>query len=263
MNWLDKIIANKRDEVQGWKAATPEQALKEVARQRDACPDFSAALRSRPVGLIAEVKRKSPSAGLIRDPFDPSSIARDYVRGGANCLSVLMDEKFFGGGVVDFKAVRAAVEVPLLYKEFVVDRWQVWQAASLGASAVLLIVAALSRDELTGLMSEIKQAGMQALVEVHDEGEAVVAVESGARIIGINNRDLKTFVTTLETTERVMKLIPEDRMIISESGIRTATDVRHLRQLGVHAILVGEHLLRKPDLAAAVKELMEPAWTSL
>jgi len=263
MNWLDKIIANKRGEIRGWKAAVTERELMTAANVRSAPPDFSFALSSRPIGLISEVKRKSPSAGLIRDPFNPPAIARSYVEGGANCLSVLMDEKYFGGGVEDFKAVRSAVTVPLLYKEFVVDSWQVWHAASLGASAVLLIVAALNRDELDGLMSVIEQAGMQALVEVHDEDEAVVAVEAGARIIGINNRNLKTFVTTLDTTDRVMKKIPDDRIIISESGIRTASDVQHLLKLGVHAILVGEHLLRKPDLAAAVKELMEPAWMSL
>lgn len=263
MNWLDKIVTHKREEVLGWKSAVTEGELRAVAQKNAAAPDFSAALRSRPIGLIAEVKRKSPSAGLIRDPFDPPAIARRYVEGGANCLSVLMDEKFFGGGAEDFKAVRAAVSVPLLYKEFVVDRWQVWHAASLGASAVLLIVAALNREELSGLMSVIEQAGMQALVEVHDEEEAATAVEMGAMIIGINNRNLKTFVTTLETTDRVMKDIPADRLIISESGIRTASDVQHLRKNGVHAILVGEHLLRRPDLAVAVKELMEPAWTSL
>jgi len=263
MNWLDKIIAHKREEVLGWKAAVSEHELKAKARDIAVMPDFSAALRSKPIGLIAEVKRKSPSAGLIRDPFDPPAIARSYVEGGANCLSVLMDEKFFGGGADDFKAVRAAVTVPLLYKEFVVDSWQVWHASTLGASAVLLIVAALNRDDLADLMSVIERAGMQALVEVHDEEEAGMAVEVGAKIIGINNRNLKTFVTTLETTDEVMKKIPADRLIISESGIRTAADVQHLRNSGVHAILVGEHLLRKPDLAVAVKELMKPVWTSL
>jgi len=258
MNWLEKIIENKRREVAGWKVEFPASTL--VASKLDR-PDFSQALLSRPVGLIAEVKRKSPSAGLIRDPFDPSAIASAYQRGGAQALSVLMDRTFFGGGPEDFAAVRSAVALPLLYKEFVVDAWQVAHAASLGASAVLLIVAALSRDELSTLQASIEAAGMQALVEVHDEEEAKIAAEAGACIIGINNRDLKTFVTTLDTTERVRQKLPADCIVVSESGIRTAGDVQRLHRMGINAILVGEHLLRKPDVELAVRELMESTWT--
>lgn len=260
MNWLDRIIENKRREVARWKVEFPVGSLPSYTPAR---PDFARSLISRPVGLIAEVKRRSPSAGPIREPFDPSAVASAYERGGAQALSVLMDREFFGGGPEDFAVVRASVSLPLLYKEFVVDSWQVHHAASIGASAVLLIVAALSSDELSALMREIEQAGLQALVEVHDESEAKVAVDAGARIIGINNRDLKTFVTSLDTTERVMKVIPADRIIVSESGIRTAEDVRRLQAMGIHAILVGEHLLRKQDLEAAVKDLMGPVWTSL
>jgi indole-3-glycerol phosphate synthase len=256
MNWLDKIIANKRDELTRWKAETSVDSLRQRAGDRNRAPDFSAALTSKPIGLIAEVKRRSPSVGVIRDPFDPVAISRAYEQGGAQALSVLMDERFFGGGAADFAAVRSTVSLPLLYKEFVVDSWQVWHAASLGASAVLLIVAALSRDDLQSLMGEIEAAGLQALVEVHDTDEAAVAVEAGANIIGINNRNLKTFVTTLETTAEVKKVIPGDRIIISESGIRSADDVRHLRGIGVKAVLVGEHLLTKQDLTQAVKDLM-------
>ncbi|HMP89485.1 MAG TPA: indole-3-glycerol phosphate synthase TrpC [Kiritimatiellia bacterium] len=253
MNWLDKIILNKRGEVSRWKVEVP---ISKLSRYQSVRPDFTRALRSRPVGLIAEVKRKSPSAGPIREPFNPVEVAQAYERGGAQALSVLMDREFFGGGPEDFAAVRSAVSLPLLYKEFVVDEWQVHHAASLGASAVLLIVAALSRDELSLLMKAILDAGMKPLVEVHDEEEARAAVDVGAEIIGINNRNLKTFVTTLETTERVIKIIPDDRLVISESGIRTAADVSRLRAMGVHAILVGEHLLRKSDLESAVRDLM-------
>lgn len=263
MNWLDTILANKRAEIARWSREIPVSSLAEAAATRPTPPDFRSALASRPVGLIAEVKRRSPSAGVIRDPFDPAAIARAYVAGGANALSVLMDREFFGGGPEDFAAVRAAVDIPLLYKEFVVDPWQVRHAASLGASAVLLIVAALEVEELRRLMAEITSAGLQPLVEVHDEEEAGIAVEAGAQLIGINNRNLKTFVTSLATTQRVMQVIPSGRMIISESGIRTADDVTRLHSMGVDAILVGEHLLRKPDLAAAVKELMGSTWTSL
>ncbi len=262
MNWLDKIIANKRDELVRWKAATPYEALKDRAALRAAPPDFRTALTARPVGLIAEVKRRSPSAGVIRDPFDPPAIARSYEQGGAQALSVLMDEQFFGGGAHDFSSVRSAVALPMLYKEFVVDPWQVWQAAALGASAVLLIVSALSLEELAMLMQTIDQAGLQALVEVHDEAEADVAAAAGAMLIGVNNRNLKTFVTDLETTARVRARIPADRLCISESGIRNAADVVHLKGLGANAVLVGEHLLRKPDPGVAARELMEPAWMS-
>ncbi len=262
MNKLDQIIANKRRELAVWKDETSIASLKDFVRSRGAGPDFRAALISKPVGLIAEVKRRSPSVGLIRDPFDPPSIAKSYEQGGAQALSVLMDREFFGGGTEDFRSVRCSVGLPLLYKEFVVDPWQVWHAASLGASAVLLIVAALSRDELARLMNEADQAGLAVLMEVHDEEEADVAVALGAGIIGINNRNLKTFVTSLETTDAVIKRIPDDRIVVSESGIRTAEDVTHLKNLGVDAVLVGEHLLRHQDLEQAVRNLMEPAWKS-
>lgn len=263
MNVLEEIIAHKRGEIARAKATTPLDALRREAGARAKAPDFRAALAARPMGLIAEVKRRSPSAGNIREPFDPVAIAKAYAAGGAQALSVLMDEKYFGGGAADFRSVRAAVELPLLYKEFVVDRWQVWHAASSGASAVLLIVAALDRRELVSLMTDIREAGLQPLVEVHDESEAAIAVDAGADMIGINNRNLKTFVTSLDTTARVMKTLPSSVFIISESGIRNSDDTRQLKSLGVGAVLVGEHLLRKPDLAAAVKALMEPVWTSL
>lgn len=263
MNKLDQIVANKRNELGTWKEQT---SLNELRRRAALCsnmPDFKAALLSRPVGLIAEVKRRSPSVGLIRDPFVPPDIARAYELGGAQALSVLMDQKYFGGGEDDFRAVRAAVGLPLLYKEFVVDPWQIWHAAAIGASAVLLIVAGLSRPDLELLTAEAASAGLVVLTEVHDEAEAEVAVAIGADVIGINNRNLKTFVTSLETTDVVIRRIPDDRIVISESGIRNASDVRHLKSLGVDAILVGEHLLRQDDLCAAVTTLMEPAWTSL
>lgn len=262
MNILEEIIANKRIEVAKAKTITPEEVLRRDASRRAAPPDFRAALSARPPGLIAEVKRRSPSAGTIREPFDPVEIARAYAGGGAQALSVLMDEKYFGGGESDFRAVRAAVSLPLLYKEFVVDSWQVWHAASLGASAVLLIVAALEKRVLIELMRVIRSAGLQSLVEVHDEDEAAIAVNAGAEIIGINNRNLKTFVTTLDTTGKVMKHIPASTFIVSESGIRDGNDTRHLKSLGIGAVLVGEHLLRQRDLAGAVKAMMEPAWMS-
>jgi len=255
MNKLQEIVANKRTEVAAWKAARPLAGLKEAAAARGPAPDFAAALTSRPVGLIAEVKRRSPSVGLIRDPFDPPAIARAYRDGGAQALSVLMDEVYFGGGEGDFRAVREAVALPLLYKEFVVDAWQVWHAASLGASAVLLIVAALDEAVLAGLMDEARAAGLAVLMEVHDADEAACAVRLGAGIIGINNRNLKTFVTALQTTLDLLPRVPADRLLVTESGILGPADVARMRAVGVHAFLVGEAFMRAPDPGEALARL--------
>lgn len=261
-NWLAEILATKRAELAPRIAATPVDGLRRLADAAPPRPDFVAALRSAPIGLIAEVKHKSPSAGVIREPFEPAAIARAYAGAGAQALSVLMDEPYFGGGEAHFREVRAAVEAPMLYKEFVVDPWQVWHAASLGASAVLLIVAALTPAELAALHREIVAAGLTPLVEVHDRGELQVALDLGARCIGINNRNLKTFVTTLDTSFALMEDLPGEVLCVSESGIRTADDVLALRDAGAGAVLVGEHLLRTPDPGRAVAELMGRAWAS-
>lgn len=253
---LDQILANKRIEVAAGKAVRSAASLREAAAALPRPPDFLAALRSRPVGLIAEVKRRSPSAGPIREPFDPPAIAQAYERAGAQAVSVLMDERFFGGGEADFRAVRAAVAMPMLFKEFVVDAWQVAQAAALGASAVLLIAAALDDTELPALFSEVRKSGLTPLVEVHDEAEMRRAAALGAACIGINNRDLRTFVTSIDTTLRLAPLAPAGTLIVSESGIRTAADVARLAAGGIGAVLVGEHLLRRADLEGAVRDLM-------
>lgn len=208
------------------------------------------------MGLIAEVKHRSPSAGVIRAPFEPAEIARAYERGGANALSVLMDEKYFGGGEAHFREVRAAVSLPMLYKEFVVDVWQVWHARALGASAILLIAAALPESELSELMAEAREAGLEVLFETHDGDELSVALRLGAELVGINNRNLRTFETRLEHTLELMDRVPEGVTLVSESGIRTREDVERLRAAGARGVLVGEHLLRKPDVEQAVRELM-------
>ncbi len=255
MTVLDEILAHKRREVTAAADACPLARLREAARDRSAVPGFEAALRRAPVAVIAEVKRRSPSAGPIRAPFDPAAIARAYAEGGAQAVSVLMDARYFGGGAGDFRAVRAAVALPLLYKEFVVDGWQVWHAAALGASALLLIAGALAPDALRALLAEAAEARVEALVEAHDEAELDRALAAGATRIGINNRDLRTFRTDIETTLRLAGRVPPDRLLVSESGIRSGADVARLRAAGVHAVLVGEHLLRQPDPAAAVREL--------
>jgi len=256
MNLLERIIADKRVEIAGRREALPESLLRERCEGLPLPVSLMASIRAPEMGLIAEVKHRSPSAGIIRDPFVPADIARSYRDGGAHGLSVLIDERYFGGGEHRMVEVRAAVGLPLLYKEFVVDTWQVWHARKLGASALLLIAAALSPEELHALMVETYRAGMEVLFEVHDEHEMELANTLGARFVGINNRDLRTFTTTLDTTRRLAAGAPGGATLVSESGIRDARDVEQLRAWNVHGILVGEHLLRRPDLAVAVRELM-------
>jgi len=258
VNILAEIIAHKRAELAEWKQARSVEMLRAV--QVAPPPPFAAALRAAPIGLIAEAKRRSPSAGAIREPFDPAAIAAAYARAGAQAMSVLMDRRYFAGGEEAFRAVRASVSLPLLYKEFVVDPWQVWHARALGASAVLLIAAALDDRELAALLTECRAAGLEVLLEVHDETEMRRAAASGAECIGVNNRDLRTFTVDLGTTERLKTLAPTRCTLVSESGIRTAADVLRLQAAGVQAVLVGEHLLRQPDLERAVRELMGLAW---
>ncbi len=260
MSILEEIVANKRTEIAGLKTSCPRRALEMAAAERAPAPGFAAALRSAPIGLIAEVKRRSPSAGAIREPFDPPAIARSYASGGAQALSVLIDGKYFGGGEADFRAVRLAVALPMLYKEFVVDDWQIWHAASLGASAVLLIAAALDDRALASLMTSCAAARVEPLLEVHNEAEMKRAAASGAKLVGVNNRDLATFTVSLDTSIRLKALAPESCTLVSESGVRSADDVVRLRRAGFHAVLVGERLLRQNDLDAAVRALMTPAW---
>lgn len=256
MNILEKIISQKRMEVGSHRLNFTMGQLRQQAMARPAPPKFADALRAAPIGLIAEVKHKSPSAGVIREPFDPAAIAADYESAGAHCVSVLMDREFFGGGEDHFEAVRERIRLPMLYKEFVVDPWQVWHAKKLGASAVLLIAAALPETLLAGLMTEISLAGLEVLFEVHNEEELETALKLEAPLIGINNRNLKTFETTLDTTLRLMPKAGKNVQVISESGIRTREDVERLRDAGAAGILVGEHLLRKPELQTAVRDLM-------
>ncbi len=263
MNILTEIVAHKREEVRERRKRAPLETLREAALQREAPPPFEASLRGVPMGLIAEVKHKSPSAGVIRDPFDPAAIARMYERAGAQAVSVLMDEKYFGGGEEHFRVVRGAVALPLLYKEFVVDPWQVWHAASLGASAALLIAAVLSRAELEDLLDVCRAARVEALVETHDREDMVKIAGLPVRCVGINNRDLRTFTVALETTMALREMAPPGCTIISESGIRTADDMRRLKDAGIHAVLVGEHLLRAPDPERAARELMNAVWNGV
>ncbi|MBN2684963.1 MAG: indole-3-glycerol phosphate synthase TrpC [Pontiellaceae bacterium] len=256
MNILKQICADKRIEIAARKQEQPVAALEALVPETAVRPDFVQALRHAPMGLIAEVKRRSPSAGAIREPFDPIAIARSYETHGAQAISCLMDHKYFGGGAADFSAVRGAVSLPMLYKEFVVDPWQIIHAKVMGASAVLLIVGVLADSDLTAFMEQIRSLGLAALVEVHDREEMNRAIDCGADCIGINNRNLKTFVTSLETTFELAALAPSAATLVSESGIKTPEDVVMVQKSGAHAVLVGESLLRESDPGYSAKCLM-------
>ncbi len=253
MNILEQIVADKRVEIASLKKTVPESSL---ALPDEASRDFVKVLRAQPLGLIAEVKRKSPSAGVIREPFNPAAIASAYAAGGAAAISCLMDQPYFGGGTEDFRSVRATVSLPMLYKEFIIDLWQITHAQSLGASGVLLIASVLRDEELYQFSEEIMQRGMTPLIEVHDKVEMERAIGIGAVCIGINNRNLKTFETSLEITAKLAPMAPAETTLVSESGIRTAEDAVMLREMGVHAILVGEHLLREPCPGEAANKLL-------
>jgi len=252
---LAKICAVKRQEIAELKAGDRD-ALARAAAEQAAPRGFRAALAAAPgVALIAEVKKASPSKGLICAEFDHRAIARTYADSGATALSVLTDAPFFQGAPEYLSDIRADVTLPLLRKDFILDEVQIVQARALGADAYLLIVAALTPDELATLIAVGRGLGMNALVEVHDEAEMAVAADVGADLIGVNNRDLRTFDVRLETTERLAPLAPPGALLVGESGIRTLADVRRLQAAGAKAVLVGETLMRAPDLGAATREL--------
>ena len=260
MSILDEIIVHKRTELK----ALPEvevtvDSLCAKVEARGGVRDFTEALanpRSGDVGLIAEVKKASPSAGVIRPDFNPIQIAKEYDRAGASCLSVLTDEKYFQGSLDFLRAIRAAVNVPLLRKDFVVDERQIAEAIEWGADAVLLIVAILDDAQLTRLHELATGAGLAALVEVHDEPELRRAQAVGATLIGVNNRNLNDFSVDLATTESLAAQMDlQQTLLVAESGIHLREDVQHLTAAGARAILVGEALMREADIGAKVREL--------
>jgi len=253
---LDKIVASKRAEIEQARLAATEEELE--ARLCDAPPgrNFLAALnRPHSVQVIAEVKKASPSAGVLRTEFDPVGIAKIYEGHGAACVSVLTDEPFFQGHLSHLSGIHSAVAVPLLRKDFIVERYQLLEARLAGADAVLLIAEILPGQALPRLLGEAAQLGMQALVELYDAANLTRIVDSGAHLIGINNRNLRDFVTRLEHTLHLAPRVPKDCCLVSESGIRNRQDVLRLQQAGVHAVLVGETLMRAPDIGAKLDEL--------
>ena len=252
---LERILESRRAAIAELKAHGMADGLARWVAEAPAPLDFRRALGAEKVALIAECKERSPSGGWLRRPYDPVALARRYVANGAAAVSVLTEPEFFGGSFDHISAIRATVTVPLLCKDFIVDPVQVLAARAAGADAVLLIVGALDDARLRELLDVIHGYGMQALVEVHDEVEVERALGVDAAIIGINNRDLTTMRTVKATTARLRPLIPDGHVTVSESGIDSRADIDALEHLGVNAALVGESLLRAPDLDAKVREL--------
>lgn len=252
-------MAHKRLEV---RRRSSRLTLSEIAARAEATAqprNFLAALQTPKAGrvtLIAEVKKASPSAGIIRADFDPVAIAEAYQAAGASCLSVLTDEKFFQGHDDYLKAVRAAVSLPVLRKDFIVNDWQIYESRALGADAVLLIAAALTPEQISEYQTLAQELGMAVLVEVHTAAEMEVALGANATLIGINSRDLSTFVTDLDTVARLAVMVPKSVTLVAESGLKTPADVKRVADAGAKAILVGETLMRAADIGAATRALL-------
>jgi indole-3-glycerol phosphate synthase len=257
MSILDEIVRHKRHEVAASKATTPRRALEAHCATLPAPRDFERALaplqdRAR---LVAEVKRASPSRGVLKADLDPVALASTYARHGVDAISVLTDAQYFRGSLDDLRAVRAAVDVPLLRKDFTLDEYQLWEARAAGADAILLIVSILEPSRLSDLAAAAKGLGLAALVECHTAKELDVALATGARLIGINNRDLATFETRIDTTLALLPHIPPGPTVVSESGFFSGDDVRRVIQAGAHAVLVGEGLVKATDTGAKIREL--------
>jgi indole-3-glycerol phosphate synthase len=255
---LGTILAATRRVVEARRARVPVAVLeREAARAAPDGPAFTAGLgRADRLNVIAECKRRSPSAGVLRADYDPAAIARAYEQGGAAAISVLTEPTFFDGAPEHLRAVRASVALPLLRKDFIVDRYQLLEARAAGADAILLIVAALEPPELRRLMREAAELGLAALVEVHDREELDRALEAGAAIVGVNNRNLRTLAVSVEASERLIEAIPADRIAVAESGLRTHEDLRRLSRAGYRAFLVGERLMTSRDAGEALRALV-------
>lgn len=254
---LTQIVKTKKQEVEQSIRAHPLRDLMKQADDSAPALDFVSALTaSESISLIAEVKKASPSKGLIRADFDPVRVAQCYAEAGASCISVLTDQQYFQGSLEYLRAIRQAVDVPLLRKDFVIHPYQVFEARVAGADAVLLIAECLNRQELRGLFQLVRELGMTALVELHSKQNLENVLNTGTDLIGVNNRNLKTFDVDLQHTLQLRKQIPDDKVVVGESGIYTREDALVLQEGGVQAMLVGESLMRQDDIAAAVRNLL-------
>jgi indole-3-glycerol phosphate synthase len=256
MNFLETILASKREEVAVRKRTMLRARLEDMAGYALPRRSLARALSGRDMAVLAEIKKASPSRNVIREEFDPRLIARQYQRGGARALSVLTDEKFFQGSLDILAAVRRIADLPILRKDFIIDPYQVHEARAYGADAVLLIAAAMDPGQLHELAEETRLAGLECMVEVHTEDEVEALDVSRFDLIGLNNRDLMTFEADMMTSVRLRKRIPQDAVVVSESGIRTPEDLRLLMENHIHAVLIGEHFMRAPDPGEALQVLL-------
>jgi len=258
-NILDRIVEARRESIAHRKRVLPEVALK-IAVEKKAPParDFLGALSRDAINIIAELKKASPSLGLIRDDYDPPSLATLLEGAGAAALSVLTEEDFFRGSLSHLKEASQVTSIPILRKDFIIDPWQVWEARAAGADAFLLITAILDDESLRELLGLGRSLHMEALVEVHSRGEVDRAVRASARIIGVNNRDLRNFQVRLETSLELADSIPQDCVAVTESGIHNTEHIARLRSAGFDAFLIGERLMKRADPAAALRDLLAP-----
>jgi indole-3-glycerol phosphate synthase len=255
---LNEIVSHNLQELELKKRKLPMKELRRMSLQQPQPLDFSSGLRGKEIQLIAEVKQASPSRGIIRPDFDPVEIAQTYADNGASAISVLTENRYFQGSLNHLEDIRNALhnKIPLLRKDFIFDSYQIYESRAYGADSLLLIAAILKPAKLQELLQLSHELHMSCLVETHNEAEVEIALKSEAKIIGINNRDLTNFRVDIATTERLRPLIPPDRIVVSESGIKERKDIEGLRQLGINAVIVGESLMSAPDIAAKMRELL-------